>query len=120
MFASEVCLTGPEFCGSGGLMYNYYGGCSGKRRGRPDGEDEDMPTQNEGRPNLTLGDRVKIRKSAGLKGRIVELRGPLGPGGAQIYRVQLRRKPRAYIEVREDQLEIILPVADSSEEKGPG
>jgi hypothetical protein len=35
--------------------------------------------------------------------RIVELRGPLGPGEAQMYRV--RRKPTpAYMEEREDQL----------------
>jgi hypothetical protein len=79
-----------------------------------------MPDQKKVATNFkfNLGDRVKIRNSAGMKGRIVELRGPLGPGGAQIYRVQIRRKPRAYIEVREDQLEIIPPVADSSEEKG--
>jgi hypothetical protein len=55
-----------------------------------------------------LGDWVKIRHFQ-LPGRIVELRGPLGPGGAQIYRVRVRRKPSpAYIEVREDQL-IPLP-----------
>ena len=60
-------------------------------------------------PALKLGDRVKIRHSLGMKGRIVEWRGPLGPGGAQIYRVQTRRKPEpVYIEVREDQL-ILLP-----------
>jgi hypothetical protein len=54
---------------------------------------------------LKLGDRVKIRLSGGLSGRIVELRGPLGPGGAQIYRVLVRRKPEPkYIELREDQL----------------
>jgi hypothetical protein len=53
------------------------------------------------------GDRVRIRHSE-MRGRIVELRGPLGPGGAQIYRVRVRRKPTpAYIEVREDQLEVI-------------
>jgi hypothetical protein len=53
---------------------------------------------------LKLGDRVAIRNSD-LRGRIVELRGPLGPDGAQIYRVRYRRKPNpAYIEVREDQL----------------
>lgn len=55
-----------------------------------------------------LGDLVKVRLSAGLRGRIVELRGPLGPDGAQIYRVQIRRKPKpAFIELREDQLEIV-------------
>ena len=59
-------------------------------------------------PLLKLGDRVRIRLSGGLKGRIVELRGPLGPGGAQIYRVRIPRKPKPqYIEVREDQLETI-------------
>ena len=67
-----------------------------------------MPTQKKVTRELTLGDRVTIRNSAGMKGRIVELRGPLGPGGAHIYRVQVRRKPTpAYIEVREDQLEAV-------------
>jgi hypothetical protein len=57
---------------------------------------------------LKLGDRVKIRHSADLRGRIVELRGPLGPGGVQIYRVRVRRKPKpTYIELREDQLVLI-------------
>jgi hypothetical protein len=56
-----------------------------------------------------LGDRVQIRQSGDLRGRIVELRGPLGPGGTQIYRVRVRRKPTpAYIEVREDQI-LLLP-----------
>jgi hypothetical protein len=54
-----------------------------------------------------LGDRVKILRSD-LQGRIVELRGPLGPGGAQIYTVHFRRKPPGYIEVREDQL-VLMP-----------
>jgi hypothetical protein len=61
-----------------------------------------------GIPTLKLGDLVKIRHSGWRRGRIVELRGPLGPNGAQIYRVILRRKPKpVYIEVREDQLEAI-------------
>jgi hypothetical protein len=52
-----------------------------------------------------LGDWVKIRFALPMHGRIVELRGPLGPGGIQIYRVRVERssKPR-FIEVREDQL----------------
>lgn len=54
-----------------------------------------------------VGDRVKIRYSD-MRGPSVELRGPLGPGGVQIYCVRFRRKPTpAYIEVREDQLEPI-------------
>jgi hypothetical protein len=58
-----------------------------------------------------LGTRVKIRYFfPTLVGRIVELRGPLGPGGIQIYGVRYRRKPKpVYIEMREDQL---IPVTD--------
>jgi hypothetical protein len=57
---------------------------------------------------LKVGDRVRIRNYGGQQGEIVEFRGPLGPGGARIYRVLVRRKPkRDYIELREDQLELI-------------
>jgi hypothetical protein len=60
-----------------------------------------------------LGDRVRIVNSGGLTGRIVELRGPLGPKGAQVYRVRYRGKPKpAYIEVLGEQLEVIQPKAD--------
>jgi hypothetical protein len=49
-----------------------------------------------------------------MRGRIVELRGPLGPGGAQIYRVRIPGDPKTiYTEVREDQL-ILLPEPDPS------
>jgi hypothetical protein len=66
-----------------------------------------MANQNS-TPSFNVGDRVRIRRSAGLSGRVVELRGPLGPGGAHVYRVRVRRKPKpAYIELREDQLEAI-------------
>jgi hypothetical protein len=63
-------------------------------------------------PNLTeplkIGTRVKIRNSGYGCPTIVEFRGPLGPNGARIYRVRVRKKPRpAYIEVREDQLEAL-------------
>ncbi len=60
-------------------------------------------------PLLKLGDRVRILHSSGLRGDIVELRGALGPQGAQIYCVRIRRKPKpVYIELREDQL-VLLP-----------
>jgi hypothetical protein len=45
--------------------------------------------------------------------QIVELRGPLGPGGVQVYGIAVVRrvagtKPiRTYIEVMEDQIELI-------------
>lgn len=42
---------------------------------------------------LKVGDVVKIRHSDYKRARIVQLRGPLGPGGAQVYRVRVRRKP---------------------------
>jgi hypothetical protein len=55
---------------------------------------------------LNLGDRVRIRYYGGKLGRIVELRGPPGPGGVQIDRVLVRRKPKpSYIELRADQIE---------------
>jgi hypothetical protein len=64
-----------------------------------------MDTNNVGEP-LKVGTIVKIRNSGFGPGRIVEFHGPLGPGRARIYRVQVRRKPTpAYVEVREDQLE---------------
>lgn len=63
-------------------------------------------------PRYKRGDRVRIRYGYGMKGPIVEWRGPLGPGGAHIYRVRIRRKPEpAYIEVREDQLVLLPPRA---------
>jgi hypothetical protein len=52
-----------------------------------------------------VGDRVTVRYFPHWRGRIVEFRGPLGPGGALIYRVRFPQKPKAdYIELREDQL----------------
>ena len=57
---------------------------------------------------LKLGDLVRIQHYGGQKGRIVEFRGELGPAGARIYRVRVRRKPTStFIELREDQLELV-------------
>jgi hypothetical protein len=54
-------------------------------------------------PAFSLGDRVEIIHFG--PGTITELRGPLGPGGAQVYRVLYSRKPKAaYIEVLGSQL----------------
>ena len=59
---------------------------------------------------LKLGDYVHILHTAYPRGQIIEVRGPLGPGGVQIYRVRTGRKRKpTYIELREDQLEPILP-----------
>lgn len=57
---------------------------------------------------LQVGTVVKILNTGYRKGKIMEDRGPLGPVGARIYRVRVRRKPKpAYTEVREDQLVVI-------------
>ena len=52
-----------------------------------------------------VGDWVSIKDSGYKRVRIAEYRGPLGPKGARIYRIRLRKKPLDYVEVREDQLE---------------
>jgi hypothetical protein len=64
-----------------------------------------MTTQNQTEP-LKIGTIVRIRDSGYRRAEVVEFRGPLGPKGARVYRVLVRKKPRpAYIEVLEDQLE---------------
>jgi hypothetical protein len=70
-----------------------------------------MTTQNTTEP-LKVGALVTIRNSRYGPARIVEYRGPLGPGGARIYRVRVRGKPNpAYVEFREDQL-VVIPTGD--------
>ena len=64
-------------------------------------------------PLLKLGDRVQMRYHPDMRGRIVELRGPLGPKGAQVYRIRIPLKPKAmFVELLADQLILI-----SSEKK---
>ena len=66
-----------------------------------------MTVQNLNEP-LKIGTVVRIRNSGYGRARIVEFRGPLGPKGARVYRIVVRKKPRpAYIEVLEDQLEAV-------------
>lgn len=57
-------------------------------------------------PKFQVGDRVKIRYSD-WRARIVELRGPLGVGGAFVYRARIPGKPPRYIELPEDELTAI-------------
>ncbi len=58
--------------------------------------------------NLPIGTTVKIRNSGYGPARIVEYRGAIGPKGAKVYRLRVRKKPKpAYIEVLEDQIEMI-------------
>jgi hypothetical protein len=57
---------------------------------------------------LEVGTIVKILNSGYSRAQIAEYRGPLGPKGARVYRVLVQKKPRpVYIEVREDQLEVL-------------
>jgi hypothetical protein len=66
-----------------------------------------MATQSQFVP-LAEGTVVKILNSGYPSAIIAEYRGPLGPKGAHIYKVQVQRKPRReYVEVREDQLEVL-------------
>ncbi len=66
-----------------------------------------MATQNLIEP-LKAGTVVKIRNSGYERARIAEFLGPLGPKGARVYRVLVESKPRrVYIEVLEDQLEVL-------------
>ncbi len=52
-----------------------------------------------------LGDRVQIMHFPGMKGRIIEFRGPLGPKGREVYGVELEYSDyTAYTEVLRDQL----------------
>jgi len=54
----------------------------------------------EREPLFKLGDRVEVRHSNKRRARIVELRGPLGPGGTHIYRIRTKRWPKPiYTEV---------------------
>ena len=72
-----------------------------------------MDTQPSG--PFKVGDRVKIISPGGMTGRVVELRGPLGPKGAQVYRIRFRGKPKpGYVEVLEEQLEAIPALGDTS------
>jgi len=66
-----------------------------------------MATQDLIEP-LKDGTFVKILNSGYHRARIAECLGPLDPKGARIYRVLVQSKPRrVYIEVREDQLEVL-------------
>jgi hypothetical protein len=66
-----------------------------------------MAVQNLSEP-FKVNTFVKILKSGYSRARIAEYRGPLGPNRARIYRVLIEEKPRrVYIEVREDQLELL-------------
>ena len=66
-----------------------------------------MTTQDRVEP-FKDGTVVKILNSGYHRAKIAENLGALGPKGARVYRVLVQRKPRrVYIEVLEDQLEVL-------------
>jgi hypothetical protein len=72
-----------------------------------------MPTQAGAEP-LKDGTVVKICDSGYHRAVVAEYRGPLGPKGARVYRVLVQKKPRRmYIEILEDQLEVLAEVDGS-------
>jgi len=86
-------------------------------KGNPSHDNIRMTTQNLVEP-LKNGTFVKILNSGYGRARIAEYRGPLGPKGARVYRVLVQKKPRrVYIEVLEDQLEVL---DDAQEMPAPG
>jgi hypothetical protein len=56
---------------------------------------------------LKEGAVVKVLNSGFPREDVVEYRGSLDPKGARIYRVLAVKKPAVYMEVREDQLEVL-------------
>ncbi len=63
-------------------------------------------------PTVKIGDRVRARYSAPYSrvGLVVALRGPFGPGGAMLYVVRFKQKPRSdYTEALAEQLEVLPP-----------
>jgi hypothetical protein len=83
-------------------------------------EDLVMPEKKGGEP-LNLGDWVKIRHSGFKRARVVELRGPLGPGGAQVYRVRISRKPLKpiYIELLAEEVVRLPPKKEPAAPQEP-
>jgi hypothetical protein len=66
---------------------------------------------------LKLGDRVQVHYYPAWRGRVVELRGPLGPNGEEIYRIRVPGKPKPmYVELREDQLELLEAEPEAPQE----
>jgi len=66
-----------------------------------------------GTPKFKIGDRVRIRYVSNWRGPIVEWRGPLAPGGVQVYRIRIQKRPtEEFTEASEDQLILLRPKAE--------
>jgi hypothetical protein len=72
----------------------------------------DRENESKVRRPYRLGDEVRIRHFA-FPGRIIELRGPLGIGGRDLFRVLFREEPdEAFIEVPEEDLILVRAYED--------
>ena len=58
-----------------------------------------------------VGDWVSIKGSTYKRVRIAEYRGALGPKGARVYKIRVQKKPLAYVEVLEEELEHVAEEA---------
>ena len=59
-----------------------------------------------------VGDRVRVRSASPYTpiGRISGLLGPLGPGGAMVYEIRYKRKPRSsYTELLAEHFDVLPP-----------
>ena len=56
---------------------------------------------------LMSGTFVNVIGSNFHRAQIAEYSGPLGPKGARVYRVLVIKRPRMYIEVLEEELEVL-------------
>ena len=84
-------------------------GYSGGRLGALATEEGSMAEKEQEKPTvlLNLGTASKSATPVDCPGELSNC-GPLGPGGVQVYRVRVRRKPEPkYIELMEDQLELV-------------
>jgi hypothetical protein len=72
-----------------------------------------MPKTKPAPPTFAIGDRVEIIRFG--YGEVISLRGPLGPNGEQVYRVEYTTDPdSAYIEVLGNE---IRPLKSGSQPK---
>ncbi len=73
-----------------------------------------MATQDRTEP-WKEGTIAKILNSGFHRAEIVQYRGTFGPKGARVYGVVAVKKPRLYLEVPEDQLEVLSEPSNSSD-----
>lgn len=67
-----------------------------------------MPDKAETVVEFHRGDIVVVRLHPHMRAKVIELRGPLGPNGEQVYRIQLGKDSgRRQLEVLPQQLRLV-------------